>query len=59
MTTANLSQRLIAINDCGVIELDIASDLYSIERFGHVDLRQHWSHDRNVQSNTVGPVLIA
>ena len=26
--------------DCGVIKLDIASELYSIERFSHVDLRQ-------------------
>ena len=26
--------------DCGVIKLDIASELYSIERSSHVDLRQ-------------------
>ena len=29
---------MLLFNDCGVIELDIASELYSIERFGHVDL---------------------
>ena len=23
-------------SDCGIIELDITSELYSIERFGHV-----------------------
>ena len=30
---------LLLFNDCGAIELDIALELYSIERFGHVDLR--------------------
>ena len=29
---------MLLFNDCGVIELDIASELYSIERFSHVDL---------------------
>ena len=31
---------MLLFDNCGVIELDIASELYSIERFGHVDLRQ-------------------
>jgi len=31
---------MLLFNDCGVIELDIASELYLIERFDHVDLRQ-------------------
>ena len=31
---------MLLFNDCGVIELDIASELYSIERFDHVDLCQ-------------------
>ena len=30
---------MLLFNDCGVIELDLASELYSIECFGHVDLR--------------------
>ena len=36
-------------NDCGAIEFDIASELYSLERFGHVDLCQ--LRDQKVQSN--------
>ena len=31
---------MLLFNDCGVVELDIASELYSLERFSHVDLRQ-------------------
>ena len=30
---------MLLFNDCGVIELEIASELYSLERFSHVDLR--------------------
>ena len=29
---------MLLFNDCGVIELDIASKLYSIELFDHVQL---------------------
>ena len=29
---------MLLFNDCGVIELDIASEPYLIERFGHIQL---------------------
>ena len=32
----------ILCHDCEVIEVGIASELYSIEHFGHVDLRQQY-----------------
>ena len=31
---------MLLFNDWGVIELDIASELYLIERFSHIDLFQ-------------------
>ena len=31
---------MLLFNGCEVMELDIASELYSIGRFSHVDLRQ-------------------
>jgi len=31
---------MLIFNEYGVIELDIASELYSIEHFSHVDLCQ-------------------
>ena len=36
-TQTNKQTNKQTFNDCGVIELDMASELYSIERFGHVD----------------------
>ena len=36
--TETLDLMSLLSNDCGVIELDIALELYSIERLGHVDL---------------------
>ena len=36
-TQTNKQTNKQKFNDCGVIELDMASELYSIERFGHVD----------------------
>ena len=31
---------MLLFNGCGAVEHDIASDVYSIEHFGLVDLRQ-------------------
>ena len=55
------SMHNMLLYDCGVIlDIHVASELYSIERFGHVDLRQQMKvyadkglRDRNVQSNKV------
>ena len=40
MKQFNISLDTAVINDCGVIELGIASELHSIECFSHIDLRQ-------------------